>query len=77
MHKTNVKADPTACAECYSCQLICSLIYTGAFNPLMARIVIRPGEISFRDECVETCSLCTKYCAYGALTRQGEFGDSH
>ena len=69
MQKTNVKADPGACCECYSCQLVCSLVYTGAFNPLKARIVIRPGEISFKDECVETCSLCTNYCAYGALTR--------
>ena len=69
MRKTNVKVDPGACCECYSCQLVCSLVYTGAFNPLKARIVIRPGEISFKDECVETCSLCTNYCAYGALIR--------
>ena len=69
MRKTNVKVDPGACCECYSCQLICSLVYAGAFNLLIARIVIRPGEISFKDECVVTCSLCTNYCAYGALTR--------
>jgi NAD-dependent dihydropyrimidine dehydrogenase PreA subunit len=69
MAKDSVRADASACSECYSCQLICSLVYTGAFNPLKARIIIRPGEISFTDECVETCSLCTHYCAYGALTR--------
>jgi len=69
MAKTNVMADASACCECYSCQLICSLVYTGAFNPLRARIIIQPGEISFTHECVETCSLCTNYCAYGALTR--------
>ena len=69
MDKANLKVDPEACCECYCCQLICSLVYTGAFNPLKARIVIRTGEIRFTDECVETCSLCTNYCAYGALTR--------
>jgi NAD-dependent dihydropyrimidine dehydrogenase PreA subunit len=69
MRKTNVKTNPAVCCECYSCQLACSLVYTGAFNPLKARIVIRSGEIAFTDECVETCSLCAKHCAYGALTR--------
>ncbi len=69
MEKTNLRVDPVACCECYSCQLICSLVYTGAFNPLKARIVVRPGEIRFTDACVETCSLCTQYCVYGALSR--------
>jgi len=41
MTKSNVTADAGACSGGYSCQIIRSLVYTGAFNPLKARIVIR------------------------------------
>ena len=76
MEKTNVNIDTKACTECLCCQLRCSFVYTGAFNLEKARIVIEPiveGErmrkISFTDECVKDCHLCTLYCATGALTR--------
>lgn len=68
MEKTNIKMDPSKCAECLLCQLRCSLAYTGAFNPEKARIVIDPPEIRFTDECVSGCILCTRYCTYGAIT---------
>lgn len=70
MIKTNIAVDPTLCVECLTCQLRCSLQYEGSFNPLKARIVIKPGEISFTDDCVEACHLCANYCAYGTLTRE-------
>ena len=70
MEKKNMRTDPGLCCECYSCQLICSLVYEDAFNPLKARIQLGPGEIRFTEACVETCSLCANYCAYGALTRR-------
>ena len=68
MEKTNIKVNPSACTLCSSCQLICSLTYTGAFNPLKARIVVEPGSISFNDDCVANCHLCASYCVYRALT---------
>lgn len=75
MGKGNVKIDPKLCVECLCCLLRCSFAYTGAFNPEKARIVIEPimegdreAKISFKDECVPSCSLCAKHCAYGALT---------
>jgi NAD-dependent dihydropyrimidine dehydrogenase PreA subunit len=69
MKKNNIAVNPEKCTECICCQLICSLTYAGAFNPEEARIVIKPPqEISFTDECVKGCSLCTKYCVYGAIT---------
>jgi hypothetical protein len=68
VEKSNIKVDPRACCECGCCQLICSYVYTGAFNPEKARIVLDlPEEIRFTHECVANCSLCTKYCAYDAI----------
>jgi len=69
MEKTNIKVSPSACTVCSSCQLRCSLAYTGAFNPLKARIVVEPGYIFFTDDCIANCHLCADYCVYGALAR--------
>jgi NAD-dependent dihydropyrimidine dehydrogenase PreA subunit len=69
VEKTNIQVNPDVCTICSSCQLRCSLVYTGAFNPLKARIVVEPGSISFTDDCVANCHLCADYCVYGALTR--------
>ncbi|MDY6966346.1 MAG: hypothetical protein SVM80_10340 [Halobacteriota archaeon] len=77
IEKSKIIIDEEKCAQCLSCQLICSHQYTHAFNPLKARIVItrgymkggswKPNEISFTDECIEGCVLCAKYCLYGAI----------
>ena len=68
MEKVNIKTDPGRCVQCSSCQLRCSLVYAHQFNPSLARIVIEPGQIRFRDSCVEKCHLCADFCVYGALT---------
>lgn len=68
MGKTNIRTKPELCRECGICQLQCSLVYTGAFNPEAARIVIDPRKvIRFTEECVSSCSLCARHCPYGAL----------
>ncbi len=73
MKKENIEIAQEKCTECMCCQLICSLTYTGSFNPEGARIVIDPPrEITFTDECVPGCTLCTRYCVYGAITRKRE-----
>jgi NAD-dependent dihydropyrimidine dehydrogenase PreA subunit len=72
MEKVNIDVNPNLCIACYSCQLWCSLVYTGAFNPEKARITIvysSPPHISFSDDCIKGCSLCTKYCPTGAIKR--------
>lgn len=70
MKKSNIAVDSSKCTECACCQLICSLTYTGAFNPEEARIIIMPpDEISFTDACIAACSLCARYCAYSAITQ--------
>ena len=68
MEKKNIELHPELCAECHCCQLRCSLAYSGAFNLERARLVPDPPhQITFTDECIADCSLCVRYCAYGAL----------
>jgi len=71
VEKVNIKVEPQKCTQCSCCQLSCSLLFTGAFNPEKARIVISAGDppesITFTDECVAKCSLCTRYCPVGAI----------
>jgi flavoprotein len=53
--------------------LICSLTYTGAFNPEQACIAINPpDEISLSKKCREGCILCTQYCGFGAIVKAKE-----
>ena len=63
-----VNIDADKCTACYSCQLICSLLYQGLCNPEKARIRIRLPEISWTEECVGGCALCIQRCSYGAIT---------
>ena len=77
VEKSNIRVNTKNCAQCLSCQSICSFHYTKSFNPLKARIEITHGhfrdgswisnEIRFTDECKENCILCAKYCSYDAL----------
>jgi Fe-S-cluster-containing hydrogenase component 2 len=70
MEKANISIAIEKCAECTSCQLICSFTYTGSFNPEKSCLVINPpDEIRFTEECRDGCSLCTRYCEFGAITR--------
>lgn len=70
MQKPNIRIDTPKCVSCMACQLICSLTYTGSFNPERACIVINPpDEIRYTDECRESCTLCTGYCEPGAIVR--------
>jgi len=71
MEKRNIQIFPEKCTECYCCQLRCSLVYTGKFNPEKARIVLSPPySIKFTEECVDGCSLCAGYCPQGALVKK-------
>ena len=71
MEKKNINVDLKRCVECYTCQLACSFVHEGAFNPEKARIVIDPpNEISFTDECLPGCHICADYCAYDAIARK-------
>ena len=70
MEKVKIKIEAEKCTQCYCCQLRCSFIYTGAFNPEKARIVIdMPEGIHFTDDCIKGCVACALYCPAGALSR--------
>lgn len=75
LEKTNIAVAAEKCTGCLNCQLICSFTYAGSFNPSQARIIVESQDgkaISFADNCIQNCHLCTRYCAYGAITRRQE-----
>lgn len=62
------------CTGCQRCQLTCSLVNEGVFNPAQAniRVLITADKgISYRvyrtDECLE-CGNCVDACVFGCLT---------
>ena len=77
-----VSHDATLCYGCRTCELVCSLHHTGAFQPERSSIKAtrqpRSGTVRWRvddtcDRCLtEARALCVKYCAYGALRTSGE-----
>ncbi len=71
-----IYADASKCAGCMTCVLRCSFRIDGTFNLAASRIQIKrlvnhtnEFEITFTDEC-DSCTICARYCPYGALTRQ-------
>ena len=67
--KHDITIDATKCTGCQNCQLRCAFLYTRAFNPRQARIVVdfaRGKDVHFTPECTY-CALCVEYCVYGAL----------
>ena len=66
-----LKTEPKKCTGCRRCQLICSFLHTGNFNPEKAYLTIVENDygvtdITFTNDCVK-CNICVQYCAYGAL----------
>jgi carbon-monoxide dehydrogenase iron sulfur subunit len=77
MKEPEIDTYPEKCAGCLRCQLACSFLYTGAFNPAAARISIRASDsersISFTDECTG-CAACADECLFNALVRRAKGG---
>lgn len=61
--------DIDKCIECLCCELICSLVYQGAFNLEKSRIKndFAHREIIWSDQCIGGCSLCARYCPMDAI----------
>jgi len=64
--------EPEKCTGCRSCELICSFVHTGEFNPLRSRISIVAFEktgFSFPAVC-QQCSVaaCMEVCPVGAIS---------
>lgn len=72
--KYSILIDTSKCAGCLVCQMRCSLLYTGTFNPAKAFINIdwpieggTVNSVQFTEGCTY-CGVCARFCAYGALT---------
>jgi ferredoxin len=67
-----------ACTGCLRCQLVCSDIFTKAFNPSEARIQVALSgadcSIHFTDEC-NACGVCADHCFFGALQKTNKEAD--
>ena len=72
MGKYKIETSAEICTGCLRCQLACSYLHTGAFNPQEARICIDiSGEdfsIHFSDNC-NKCGVCADDCFFGALNK--------
>ena len=70
--KYSIRVTPERCTGCLRCQLACSERYTGAFNPLAARILVDGSGVYSRIEfsiACDQCALCVTQCLYGALEK--------
>jgi len=68
-----IVVEATKCTGCKSCELICSMEHTGAFNPEKSRIkLIDFDYLGFSDPvlCVQCKNpACVEACPAGALTQ--------
>lgn len=76
MRGYHIRIDAEKCASCLVCQMRCSLLYFGEFNPSRAFIDVRwpqgsvSNDVHFTEGCTY-CGVCARNCAYGALTIVG------
>ncbi|HLB13006.1 MAG TPA: hypothetical protein VJO15_08625 [Dehalococcoidia bacterium] len=72
----NILIEPEKCASCLVCQMRCSLLYFGEFNPSKAFIAVEwphdgvGNDVHFTEGCTY-CGVCARNCAYGALSITG------
>lgn len=76
MKKFDININPDKCTGCLRCQLACSYLHTGVFNPPAARILISTADsdrsissITFTGECTG-CGVCAEECLFGALEKR-------
>lgn len=69
--KLNFVADK--CIGCKLCQLACSAVHEGVFNPTKARLVVTSdyppeGGLLIKAQYCDTCFICGTACPVGAIT---------
>lgn len=74
----NLLVQPEKCIGCRTCELVCSFVHTGEFNPLRSRITVFNFEkVGLATPIVcQQCSIaaCMEVCPVGAITRDEETG---
>lgn len=75
MPKYEIHVKTENCTGCLRCQLGCSVLYTGSFNPAAAHIRVTVSgadcAIAFTEECTH-CGVCADNCFYDALEKKPE-----
>ncbi len=75
MANFKIASHPDICTGCLRCQLGCSQLNAGMFNPSQANIVVvETGldcAITFLETC-KHCGVCADSCFYGALEKTPE-----
>lgn len=71
-----IRFDSTRCIGCRSCELACSAVHVGEFNPARSRIRVEVDSVEGKCD-INVCRscgkpLCVKACTYGACTRDNE-----
>jgi len=72
--KRGLRVIEERCTYCQLCQLSCSFLYTGRFNPAQARIRVEWNDramVSFSEDC-NLCGECIRACLYGAILEEGQ-----
>jgi len=69
---------PEKCTGCRTCELVCSFVHTGEFNPARSRISVFSFEkVGFSTPVVcQQCSnaACMEVCPVGAISRDEKTG---
>ena len=73
-----IRFDSSRCIGCRGCELVCSAVHVGEFNPARSRIRVQVDAVEGRCE-INICRSCGKprcveACTYGACTRDKELG---
>jgi ferredoxin len=75
MPKYKIHVHTDNCTGCLRCQLGCSDLYAGAFNPASAHIQVTVSgsdcSIGFTEKCTQ-CGVCADNCFYDALEKKPE-----
>ena len=75
MNKYAMQIITPNCTGCRRCQLACSQLYTGAFNPVNAHLSVeilgKACSVRFTDDCRE-CGVCADNCFYDALQKRAK-----
>ncbi|KKM09274.1 hypothetical protein SY88_19840 [Clostridiales bacterium PH28_bin88] len=73
----SIEVNAGRCTGCRLCQLACSWVHLGLFNPDRSHLWVKVDEkrarfaVEFKETC-NKCRACVKFCAGGALTIREE-----
>jgi len=74
----NLIIQPEKCTGCRTCEMVCSFVHTGEFNPLRSRVtVFNFDKVGMAAPIVcQQCSIsaCMEVCPVGAISRDDNTG---